>query len=243
MTARAWFAFLSVSVLWGIPYFFIKIAVDDGVPPAFLAWARVTLGAVILLAISWRLGLLPTLRGRGRALLGYALFEIVIPFPLIAAGEQHVASSLAAILIASVPLIVALLALRFDHEERAGGLRLAGLIIGFTGVVALVGLDVAGDSGELLGAAAILIAAVGYAIGPMLLKLRLAERRPARDDGRRARDRLGRAHPGGDRGPAPRCGVGRRDRLVDRARRSLHGRGVRALRHPGDRGRARAGRR
>jgi drug/metabolite transporter (DMT)-like permease len=175
VTARAWFAFLSVSVLWGIPYFFIKIAVDDGVPPAFLAWARVTLGAVILLAISWRLGLLPTLRGRGRALLGYALFEIVIPFPLIAAGEQHVASSLAAILIASVPLIVALLALRFDHEERAGGLRLAGLIIGFTGVVALVGLDVAGNSGELLGAAAILIAAVGYAIGPMLLKLRLAE--------------------------------------------------------------------
>ena len=88
MTARAWFAFLSVSVLWGIPYFFIKVAVDDGVPPAVRAWARVTLGAVILLAISWRLGLLPTLRGRGRALLGYALFEIVIPFPLIAAGIE-----------------------------------------------------------------------------------------------------------------------------------------------------------
>ena len=175
MTARAWFAFLSVSVLWGIPYFFIKIAVDDGVPPAFLAWARVTLGAVILLTISWRLGLLPTLRGHGRALLGYALFEIVIPFPLIAAGEQHVSSSLAAILIASVPLIVALLAIRVDHEERAGGVRLVGLVIGFTGVVALVGLDVAGNSEELLGAAAILIAAVGYAIGPMLLKLRLAE--------------------------------------------------------------------
>ena len=42
MSARAWAAFAAVSVLWGIPYLFIKVAVDDGVPPAFLAWARVT---------------------------------------------------------------------------------------------------------------------------------------------------------------------------------------------------------
>lgn len=175
MSGRAWFAFFSVSILWGIPYFFIKVAVDDGVPPAFLAWARVTLGALILGAIAWRMGLLASLRGRWRVLSVYAIFEIVIPFPLIAAGEQRVASSLAAILIASVPLIVAMLALRIDHSERATGTRLAGLFLGFAGVIALVGLDVAGSSGELIGAAAILLAAVGYAIGPMLLKLRLAD--------------------------------------------------------------------
>ena len=76
----------------------------------------------------------------------FALVEIAIPFPLIAAGEQHVDSSLAAIIIASVPLIVALLALRFDHAERATGSRLVGLLIGFAGVVALVGIDVAGNA-------------------------------------------------------------------------------------------------
>jgi len=130
---------------------------------------------LLLGAISWRLGLLASLRGRWRVLAAYAAVEIVIPFPLIAAGEQRVSSSLAAILIASVPLIVALLALRFDHNERATGARLVGLLIGFAGVIALVGLDVAGNSGELVGAAAILLAALGYAIGPMLLKRRLAD--------------------------------------------------------------------
>jgi drug/metabolite transporter (DMT)-like permease len=174
VNARAWIAFASVSILWGVPYFFIKVAIDDGVPPAFLAWVRVAMAALLLGAIAWRLGLLSGLRGHWRVLGVYAVIEIVIPFPLIAAGEQTVSSSLAAILIASVPLIVALLALRFDHEERATGSRLAGLFVGFGGVVALVGLDVAGDAGELLGAAAILVAALGYAAGPMVLKRSLA---------------------------------------------------------------------
>ena len=175
MSPRAWFAFFSVSVLWGVPYLFIKIAVDDGVPPAFLAWSRVTLGALILGAISWRLGLLGSLSGRWRMLAVYAILEIAIPFPLIAAGEQSVSSSLAAILIASVPLIVAVLAIWVDHSERATGARLAGLFLGFGGVVALVGIDVAGSAEELLGAGAILLAAVGYALAPMLLKLRLVD--------------------------------------------------------------------
>jgi drug/metabolite transporter (DMT)-like permease len=175
VTARAWLAFGAVSVLWGIPYFFIKVAVDDGVPPAFLAWVRVTIAAFLLLGISARLGLLGSLRGRGWPVAVYAVVEIVLPFPLIAAGEQHVSSSLAAILIATVPLILALLALRFDHEERATGSRLAGLFIGFAGVVALVGLDVAGDADEVLGAGAILLAAAGYAAGPMILKKRFAD--------------------------------------------------------------------
>ena len=178
MSARAWVAFASVSVLWGIPYLFIKIAVDDGIPPAFLAWVRVLMAAVILLGLSWRAGLLGTLRGRLRWMSLYAVVEICIPFPLIAAGEQHVSSSLAAILIAAVPLIVALLALRFDAGERAHGRRLVGLLVGFSGVVALVGLDVAGRTDELLGAGAILLAATGYAAGPMVLKRQLSDLEP-----------------------------------------------------------------
>ena len=57
MSARAWTSFAAVSVLWGIPYLFIKVAVEDGVPPAFLAWARVVLAALVLCALAWHRGL------------------------------------------------------------------------------------------------------------------------------------------------------------------------------------------
>jgi drug/metabolite transporter (DMT)-like permease len=178
VSARAWAAFAGVSTLWGTPYLLIKIAVEDGVPPAFLAWARVVLGAVVLIGLAWRAGVLPGLRGRVRWLAAFAVAEIVVPFPLIAMGEQHVDSSLAAILIATAPLFVALLALRFDPTERAGGRRLAGLIIGLIGVAALVGVDIAGRTDELVGAAMILIAAFCYAVGPMILKRHLADLDP-----------------------------------------------------------------
>jgi drug/metabolite transporter (DMT)-like permease len=144
MSRRAWLAFAAVSVIWGVPYLFIKVAVDDGVPPAFLAWVRVVIGAGVLLGLSWRAGILRTVRDRVRWLAAFAVVEIVLPFPLIAFGEQHVDSSVAAIIIATAPLFVALLALRFDATERVGGRRLAGLFVGLGGVVALVGVDIAG---------------------------------------------------------------------------------------------------
>jgi drug/metabolite transporter (DMT)-like permease len=165
-------------VLWGVPYLFIKVAVDGGMSPAFIAWVRVVLAAAILLALAKRAGVLGSVRGFWPWLAVYALVEITIPFPLIAAGEQHVTSSLAAILIAAVPLFVALLAIRFDHAERASGRRLAGLLIGLGGVVVLMGIDVAGKPDEMPGDAAILLAAFGYAVGPMVLKRKFAQLDP-----------------------------------------------------------------
>lgn len=178
MSARAWVAFAAVSTLWGMPYLFIKVAVDDGVPPALLAWVRVVLGGTVLLGLAWRAGTLVALRGRWRWIAVFAVVEICFPFPLIAAGEQHVSSSLAAIIVAAAPLFVALLALRFDAEERATGARLAGLLLGLAGVVALMGIDVAGRTDELLGALAILFSAFCYAVGPMVLKRRFADLDP-----------------------------------------------------------------
>ena len=174
MTRRAWLAFAAMSVLWGVSYLLIKIAVRGGLPAPDVAWLRVTIAAVLLVALAWRAGTLGALRGRWRWLVAYAVAEISIPFPLIAAGEVHVASSLAAIIIAAVPLIGAVLALRFDLSERPTPIRALGLGIGFSGVIALVGLDVAGNGAELLGAGAVLVAAVGYAIGPMLVKHRMS---------------------------------------------------------------------
>jgi drug/metabolite transporter (DMT)-like permease len=175
MTARAWAGFATMSALWGIPYLFIKIAVDGGLSPAFVAWSRVVLAAAVLLVLAKRAGALGQLKGKGRWLAAYALLEISIPFPLIAAGEQHVDSSVAAIIIASVPLMIAVLAIRFDRAECATGSRLVGLLVGFTGVVVLVGIDVAGSGEELLGAVLILIASMGYAAGPMILRRHMSD--------------------------------------------------------------------
>ena len=178
MSARGRILFGAVSVLWGIPYLLIKVALDDGVSPGLLAWSRVVLGAAVLLCLAWRAGVLGSVRGRLGWLVVFAVVEIAVPYPLLALGEQRVSSSLAAILIAAAPLFVALLALRFDASERAGGRRLFGLTVGLVGVVALVGVDVASGPGELVGAAAILAVACCYAVGPLVLKRRLGDLDP-----------------------------------------------------------------
>jgi drug/metabolite transporter (DMT)-like permease len=178
MTSRAWLLFAAVSVVWGVPYFFIKVAVEAGVPPGFVAWSRVTLGALLLVPLAWRRGALRGLGGRWRAIAAYTVCEVAAPFVLIAVGEQYIASSLAAILIASMPLMVALLSMRFSLEDRATGLRLVGLFIGFGGVVALLGIDVAGRPGELLGALLVLVATLGYATAPIIVDRALADLDP-----------------------------------------------------------------
>ena len=170
MTTRGWLLFGAMALVWGVPYMFIKLAVEEGLSPAFIAWARVAIATLLLVPLAWRAGALRGLARRWRPLLAFALVEIVVPFPLIGAGEQRVSSSLTAVLIATVPLIIALIALRFDAEERASGRRLIGLLIGIGGVIQLLGVDVAGRFDEMVGAALVLTAAVGYAIGPMIAK-------------------------------------------------------------------------
>lgn len=170
MSPRGWALFAAVSVLWGVPYLFIKLAVED-LSPGLVAWSRVALAALVLLPVAWRTG---ALRGLPlRWLTAFALFEITIPFPLIAFGEQRVSSSLAAILIAAVPLVVAFLALRFDRAEQPSPTRFVGMLIGLGGVIALVGIDIGGRGAELVGAAAVLTATFGYAVGPLIAKRHL----------------------------------------------------------------------
>jgi drug/metabolite transporter (DMT)-like permease len=178
MTPRAWILFALSSVIWGIPYLFIKVAVDAGVPPGFVAWSRIALAAILLLPIAVRRGAMARLRGRAGAIVAYAACEIAVPFVLIAYGERRLASSLAAILIATMPLMVAVLSLWLHASDRPTGLRLLGLVIGFAGVVALLGVDVAGRPGELLGAGLVLLATVCYAIAPLIVDRYLVDLDP-----------------------------------------------------------------
>ena len=159
-----------------------------------------------------------------------------MPFPLIAAGEQHVDSSVAAIVIATVPLLIALLALRFDHTERPTRTRMLGMLIGLAGVVALVGIDLSGESGELLGAGAVMIAAVGYAAGPMIIKRHLLDYDPRATMAASLTVAAVLLTPAGlltIPGSVPPADA---HQLPDRARRGLHGGSLRDPDGPGLRG-------
>jgi drug/metabolite transporter (DMT)-like permease len=167
-----------MSVLWGGSYLLIEIAERGGMPAIWVAWLRIGIGAVALLVLAARAGTLPSLRGRGRWLLAYAIGELAIPWPLITASETRIPSSLTAIIIATVPLFAVLLALRFERGDRPTPVRALGLGFGFVGVVALVGLDLAGSGSELVGAGAVLLAALCYAIATFVFNRKLGDLDP-----------------------------------------------------------------
>jgi drug/metabolite transporter (DMT)-like permease len=169
MTRKGWLLFVAISVFWGIPYLFIKIAVRE-LDPTVVVFARVGIAAVVLLPVAIYRRALQPLRRRWLVITMLALVQIVGPFLLISYGEQHITSSLTSLLIAAEPLLVALFALRFDPSEQVGGLRLIGLFIGMGGVAVLLGFDVGGDEQKLLGAGLVLLATAGYAAGALLVK-------------------------------------------------------------------------
>ena len=107
-----------------------------------------------------------------------AFVQVVVPFLLITYGENHISSSLTSILISSVPIFTALLALRFDHAERSQGWALVGIVIGIVGVALLFGLDLSGSADELAGGAMMVAAAFCYAISWMLVKHKMAGAAP-----------------------------------------------------------------
>ena len=168
MSWRSWMAFAALGIIWGLPYFFIKLAVQE-LSPAVIAWSRVALGACILLPIAWRRGALRSLGQHKLALIAFAFVEFVIPFSAISLGERWVSSSVTGILIATAPLSVVLLSRFFGVHERISG-RLAGLALGFIGVVALLGFGTLSGASGWAGVVCMLVASFGYAIGPLIIQ-------------------------------------------------------------------------
>jgi drug/metabolite transporter (DMT)-like permease len=161
-----------LAALWGASYMFIKVALDD-VSPIFVVWVRLVLASLVLVPIAHRRGALTALRPHLPTIGLLAIVQVGAPFLLITFGEKHIASSLAGILVASAPIFTALLALRMDREEMATGWRLVGVLLGILGVGMLFGVDLSGDSAALLGGLMVLLASLGYAIGPLQMKRRL----------------------------------------------------------------------
>jgi drug/metabolite transporter (DMT)-like permease len=171
MTRRGWALFAALSVIWGIPYLLIKIAVTD-VDPLIVAFGRTTLAALLLLPIAlYRRALMPVIR-RWKWLLLYTVVEISGPWLLLGRAETRLNSSTAGLLIAVVPMIAAIV-LTASGQDRLGGRRIAGLVIGFAGVAALVGLDIHVD--DLSAVGALLLVAIGYAVGPIIINRKLAD--------------------------------------------------------------------
>jgi drug/metabolite transporter (DMT)-like permease len=173
MNARAGTMLVALAAIWGSSYLFIKVGVDDGLSPAFISFARLMLGAVVLVPIAARSGALRGLRGNGRTVAFLGLVQTAGPFFLIALGERWISSSLAGILVASSPIFIALLASWLDREERSSGLQLVGIGTGIAGVTLLLGIDVGTGGLELVGALLVLLASLAYAVGALALKRRL----------------------------------------------------------------------
>ena len=186
MTRRGWWLFAAVAVLWGLPYLFIRVAVQAEIAPVVVVWLRTGGAALVLLPLALRRGALRGLIARWRSVVALTLVQVTAPFLLITYGEQHVSSSLAGLLVAAEPLLVVVLMAavartrRGQHPARervAGdqvdGPRAIGLVLGMLGVAALLGLDVGGPGPQLLGAAFVLLAALLYATAAALLIRRL----------------------------------------------------------------------
>lgn len=174
---RAWTLLLTLAAIWGASYLFIEIALED-ISPALVVFIRTALAAAVLLPIALRRGALAGLRPLAGPLVVLAALQVAGPFLLISVGQEEITSSLAGILVASAPIFTALLAVWIDHEERAGGARLAGVGVGIVGVALLLGVDVGGDGAALVGGLLVVIAGMGYALGGFYLKRRFSRSQP-----------------------------------------------------------------
>ena len=172
---------LIVAGIWGAWFMFIKVAVDE-IDPAALMALRLLLAALVLVPVLLvREGVangLAELRSMGSGALVLGVANNALPFTLIAWGETHIDSGIAAIANAPVPIFVALLALRFQRSERATGLRLVGIVVGFAGVAVLAGLNPQGGWWAAAGTLAVTAAALCYACSNVFTQSRLADRSP-----------------------------------------------------------------
>ena len=170
MTQRGLVLFALMSVIWGIPYLFIRVAVAE-ISPAALVLGRTALATAILLPIALvRVDLRPVL-ACWRWVVAFAAVEIAIPWVMLGSAEQHLSSSLTGLLIAGVPLVGTVFALATGGGDRLGRVGLVGLLIGLVGVAAIVGGDYAtSDPTALLQ---VVVVVIGYAVGPAILARRL----------------------------------------------------------------------
>jgi drug/metabolite transporter (DMT)-like permease len=169
--------FAAMSVIWGVPYLLIKVAVG-GVSVPVLVLARVGIGAALLLPIAMRRKELASIGPAWRWLALFALVEIIMPWYALSEAERGISSSLTGLLIASVPIIIAVLSLFLRSGDRLSPVRWTGLLIGLGGVAMLAGPHLVGSSATGNAARSVgevLFVALCYATGPLIANTKLTD--------------------------------------------------------------------
>jgi drug/metabolite transporter (DMT)-like permease len=172
VSRRGWLLFIAMSVIWGTPYLLIRVAVRD-LSPATLVFARTLPAAILLVPVAAHRGQLRPLLDRWRWVVAFTIVEIALPWFFVSRAEQHLTSSVAGLLTATVPIVgVLIYPLVSPATERISARRLVGLLVGIAGVGALVGFDLHGT--DLVAVAEMAVPAVGYSLGPLIINRRLA---------------------------------------------------------------------
>ena len=174
MTRRSLALLVGLSAIWGSSFLFIKLGVDE-VEPSVVALGRVVVGAAILLPIAAARGGLGLLRGHVGTVAALGLLNNAVPFWLLGFAETRIDSGLAGVIQAAAPIFTVLLAIRLDPSQRVTGTRLAGVGVGFVGVALLVGAQ---TGGQVVGALAVLGAALSYSVSALFAGKRLGSLPP-----------------------------------------------------------------
>jgi drug/metabolite transporter (DMT)-like permease len=164
--------FAAMSVIWGVPYLLIKVAVGE-FSPVVVVFGRCVIGAALLLPWTVAKGhLRPALR-HWPWLLAFTVLEMTGPWLLLSYAETHLSSSLTGLLVACVPFVAAVIARLTGDADRLTPVRVLGMVIGVAGIGVLLGLDVSGA--QLWPLVAIGLTVVGYGTAPIIASRKLGD--------------------------------------------------------------------
>lgn len=174
---RYWPSLLLLAGMWGGSYLFIKVAVED-IPPAAMTEIRVLVAGILLAGyLGLRMGAqrsIRELRAAWKPCLVLGTINAAFPMSLVAWGETHIDSNVAAIAQASVPIFVVLLSLRFLPREPLGPSRIAGLVVGLVGVALITGVHPEGGAWAAFGTLAVVLSSLSYASGGVYGQLQVS---------------------------------------------------------------------
>jgi drug/metabolite transporter (DMT)-like permease len=174
MSRRGLVLFGAMSLIWGMPYLFIKVAVAEVSPPVVVA-ARTGLAALVLVPLAIRAGVLRQALARWRPLAAFTVVEMAIPWLLLTDAERRIPSGLTGLLISTVPLAGTVVAFILGDRSALAPRRLLGLAVGMAGVAAIVGLELDGGSGTWWSVLEVMGVAIGYAVAPFIAARHLAD--------------------------------------------------------------------
>lgn len=174
MSRKGLILFIATGIAWGLPYFFIRIAVED-FSTVTIVFARVIIGGAVLIPLAiYRKALMPAIK-QWRWVLAFAAIEMVVPWWLITEAERNISSGLAGLLVATVPFFAILIAYFYQGDKSVKHPKtLMGLVIGFVGVVLLVGIDSLAGHISPVHVLMVIVAAIGYAVAPAIAAQKLS---------------------------------------------------------------------